>query len=164
MVLRVKMGIPFSITGIKYDGKTFAYYMPDGWYKLLWKFISKACYKMDVTEDYEDLLLLQSKDVYLMQAFVDHSYKEEDLKQLNFVRKYIRAVSLADITTVDGHRIMYQAFEAQSSNSLCNDIIWSRSPDVPPQSFINLWKLALAKYFFDPYSEIAQRLPLGLYL
>ena len=77
---RVEMGIPFSITGTEYDDKTFAYYMPDGWYKSLWKFTSKTCYKMDITEDYEDLPLLRSKDVYLMQAFVDHGYKEKDLK------------------------------------------------------------------------------------
>ena len=67
-----------------------------------------------------------------MRAFVGHGYKEEDLKQLNFVRKYIRAVSLADITTVDGHRVIYQAFEARASNGLRNNIIWPRLPDVLP--------------------------------
>ena len=100
------MGISF-FTGTKYDDKTFAYYMPDGWYKSLGKITSKACYKLEITEDYEDLPLLWSKDVYLMKAFVDHGYKEEDLKQLNFVRKYIRTMSLADTTTVDRHRVMH---------------------------------------------------------
>ena len=90
---RVKMGISFSIMGTKYDDKTFAYDMPDGLYKSLWKFTSKASFKMNITEDYKNLPLLRSKDVYLMQAFVDHGYREDDLKQLNFVRKYIRAVS-----------------------------------------------------------------------
>ena len=78
---------------------------------------------MNITEDYENLPLLRLKDVYLMKAFVDHGYKEEDLKQLNFVRKYIQAVFLADITTVDGHRVMHQAFEAHSSNGLHTNII-----------------------------------------
>ena len=99
-----------------------------------------------------------------MQAFVDYGYKEEDLKQLNFVRKYIRAVSLADITTIDGHRVTHQAFQARSSNGLRDNIIWPQSPDVLPRLFINLWKLALEKCFFDPYSEIHRRFPIGLYL
>ena len=42
----VEMGIPFPITGTEYDEKTSAYYMPDDWYKLLWKFTLKACYKI----------------------------------------------------------------------------------------------------------------------
>ena len=136
--------------------------MPDGWYKLPWKFTSKACYKLDIIEDYDNLPLLWSKDVYLLQAFINNGYKGEDLKQLNFFRKYICAVSLADVTTVDKHKVMYQAFEAHSSNGLCNDIIWPRSPDVLPRSFIIHWKLALAKCFLDHYSNINRRLPLGL--
>ena len=63
---RVEMGIPFSITGTKYDAKTFAYYMPEGWYKSLWKFTSKDCYNMDITEDFEDLPLLRARDMYIM--------------------------------------------------------------------------------------------------
>ena len=32
---RVEMGIPFSLTNTKYDEKTYAAYMPSGWYKNL---------------------------------------------------------------------------------------------------------------------------------
>ena len=138
--------------------------MPDGWYKSLWKITSRVCFKMDITEDYEDLPLLWKKDVYLMKAFVDHSYNEEDLKQLNFVRKGKRAVSRTDITTVDGHRVTQQAFKPRSSKSLRNNIFWPRSSDVLRRSFINLWNLALGKCFFDPYSGIDRCLPVGLYL
>ena len=55
---RVEMGIPFSITRTEYDEKTVAYYMLDRWYKSLWKFTSKANYKLDITEDYDNLTLL----------------------------------------------------------------------------------------------------------
>ena len=55
---RVEIEILFSITGTKYDDKTLAYYMTEGWYKLLWKFTSKDCYNMDISEDFEDLPLL----------------------------------------------------------------------------------------------------------
>ena len=39
-LFRVEMGIPFSLTRTKYDEKTYASYMPSGWYKNLWKFMS----------------------------------------------------------------------------------------------------------------------------
>jgi len=60
-----------------------------------------------------------------MQAFVDNGFKGADLKSLNFVQKYIKAISLislANIDTVDGHCVSHQVFEALSSNGLCGDI------------------------------------------
>jgi len=60
-----------------------------------------------------------------MQAFVDNGFKGADLKSLNFVQKYIKAISLislANIDTVDGHCVLRQVFEALSSNGLCGDI------------------------------------------
>ena len=90
--------------------------MPKGWYKSLWEFNSKTIYVLDMTEDYVDLTLLQEKDMYLMQAFDDSRYKSSDLKYLNFVRKCIQVVVLADITTVKVPRISQQVFEAQAGN------------------------------------------------
>ena len=69
--------------------------------------MSDPLYKLDVTEDYDDLPLLRNKDVYIMQAFVDKGFKNADLKALNFVQKFIQAVTLADIATTDGHRISH---------------------------------------------------------
>ena len=77
--------------------------MPEGWYKSLWKFMSDPFHKLDITKDYEALPLLRNKDVYIMQAFVDKGFKNSELKALNFVRKFIQAITLADITTIDGH-------------------------------------------------------------
>ena len=112
------MGIPFSLTSTPYNEKTFASYMPHGWYKSLWRFMSNPLYNLDITEDYDDLSLLQNKDVYIMQAFVDNGFKNADLKALNFVQKFNRAVTLADIATVDGHRISHQSYNEIESNGL----------------------------------------------
>ena len=40
--------------------------MPQGWYKSLRKLMSNSLYKLDITEDYDDLPLLCNKDVYIM--------------------------------------------------------------------------------------------------
>ena len=69
--------------------------------------MSDSLYNLDITEDYVDLLLLRDKDIYIMQAFVDKGFKNADLKALNFVRKFIQAVTLADIATIGGHCISH---------------------------------------------------------
>ena len=97
---------------------TFATYLPSYWCKSLWRFTSNTLYKLDISEDYPDLDLLRVDDVFLTQTFVDAGSRGVDLKSLNFVRKYIQAISLADIASIDGHRISNQAFEACSSNCL----------------------------------------------
>ena len=61
---RVEIGIPFSLTSTPYDANTFAYYCPPCWYKSLWKFASNVLYKLDISEDYPDLVLLQVNDVF----------------------------------------------------------------------------------------------------
>ena len=85
----------------------FASYMPNGWCKSLWRFLSNPLYKLDIIEDYEDIQLLWEKYVYIMQSFVNNGLKNADLKALNFMRKFIKAVILADIATADGNCISH---------------------------------------------------------
>ena len=67
--------------------------------------MSTPIFKLEITEDYDDLLLLRQKDEYLMLAFVEGGFRNADSKALNFVRKFLQAVTLADIATADGTRI-----------------------------------------------------------
>ena len=107
---RVEIGIPFSLTSTPYDGKTFATYLPPCRYKSLWRFMSKPIYRFDICEDYPDLQPLRVNDVFLMESFVDSGFRGADLKSLNFTRKFLEAITLADIAAVDGRRITQQAF------------------------------------------------------
>ena len=59
--------------------------------------MSKAIYKLDLREDYPDLQSLRVNDVFLMQSFVDSGFRGADLKSLNFTRKNLEAITLADI-------------------------------------------------------------------
>ena len=65
--------------------------------------------------------------IYLMQAFINKEYKSADLKCLNFVLKYIQAISLANISTIDGCQISHQVYKAEASkipNNATNYIHW----------------------------------------
>ena len=67
--------------------------------------MSNPLFKLEITEDYNDLPVLRERDKYLMKAFVDGGFRNADLKSLNLVRKYIQAVTLVDIAIADGSRI-----------------------------------------------------------
>ena len=53
-----------------------------------------------------------------MIAFVEGGFRNADLKALNFVRKFLQAVTLADISTADGTRISIQAYDVVVGNGL----------------------------------------------
>ena len=46
-----------------------------------------------------------------MQAFVTSEYRNVELKSLNFIKKSIQPVTLADTTTADGNRISVQSYK-----------------------------------------------------
>ena len=88
-------------------------------------------------------------DVLLMQLFVDSGFRGADLKSLNFTLKYLEAISLADIATVDGHRITQQAFEAIASNGLRGNTQWPKAVPVLSHAAIVLWKKVITKSFIN---------------
>ena len=57
-----------------------------------------------------------------MKCFMESGYSGADLKKLNYVRKYLKVVTLADITTYDGKTISHESYLCQCRNGLGNDI------------------------------------------
>ena len=99
-----------------------------------------------------------------MQAFVNNGFKNADLKALNYVRKFIQSVTLADIANTDGRRISHRSYDAVESNRLRKELRWPKVPDELPLPFITLWKAALNKCFVNHSSSTDQRIVNGLYL
>ena len=102
--------------------------------------MSNPLFKLDITEDYDDIPLLCKKDEYLMKAFVDCGFRNAELKALNFVRKFLQALTLTGISTVNGKRISFHAYAGVESNGLRKDLLWPKVPtkEVIPVSFITL--------------------------
>ena len=65
-----------------------------------------------------------------MESFVDGGFRNADLKALNFVRKYLQAVTLADIATSDGRHISFDSYEGLEGNGLRKDL-----------GLINVWRV-----------------------
>jgi hypothetical protein len=85
-----------------------------------------------------------------MEKFVENGYVGKDLTSLNYVRKFLKAITLADIATTNGVYISRNAFEARSGNRLREGLGWPRVPAELPQSFIMLWKEAITLCFLNP--------------
>ena len=79
-------------------------------------------------------------------------------------KKYIQAISLADITSINGHRISHQAFEALASNDLLENTDWPKAVQVLPAAFIALWKKAIIKSLIYSNSGIPCRMNFGVCL
>ena len=135
---RVKIGIPFSLTNTKYSRKTFVYYVPDCWYKNLWKFMSLPEFNLclELVKDFKDLPPLRQCKAYLMSVFETNGYKGEDSKLLDFVQKYLRAFTLADIATINENKISHQSIEGIKSNCLHEEFKWPRTPQALPENFL----------------------------
>lgn len=97
-----------------------------------------------------------------MHAFVDGGFRNAELKALKFVRKFLQAVTLADIATVDGNCISFQAYARVESNGLRMELLWPKAPmkEKMPSSFITLWKvLSTSVLSTNPLVSIAEFQP-----
>ena len=83
---------------------------------------------------------------------------------LELCTNYIQAIFLADIISIDGHRISHQAFEALSSNGLRDNTDWPKAVLVLPRAFVVLWKKAITKSFTNFNSGIPLWMNHGSYL
>jgi hypothetical protein len=75
--------------------------VPQCWYKTLWKFDSSDEFEIEIEEDYQDLKKLQKHDVFIMEQLVERGYTGKDLTSLNYVKKFLKAITLADIATTN---------------------------------------------------------------
>ena len=83
---------------------------------------------MDITEDYDDLPILHKKDVYFIQPFIAGGFRIAELESLNFIRKSIQPVTLADLVFADRNRISHQLYDAVECNGLHKDLRWRKVP------------------------------------
>jgi len=130
----------------------------DCWVKYVWMFLQKS--SITVKAKTPALETIRESDVLLMPRFYKFGFrKSKDLFDLNECRKFLHAVSLADITTVAGTHIKPDAREGIAPTGVRTIGPWPRSP---PTTALNwkLWKEALRVSFgLDSFYGLA--VPLG---
>jgi hypothetical protein len=154
---QIEIRVPFLLNKTVYDDQRYAFYTPQCWYITLWKFVSSDKYKIEIEEDYKDLKKQRKHDIFIMEQFVEKGYVGKDLTSLNYMRKFLEAITLADIAMTNCAYISHNAFEAKSGNRLREGVGWPRVPEVLPQPFIKLWKEAITLCFLNPYNHTKKK-------
>jgi hypothetical protein len=98
----------------------------------VWQFAHQ--HQLTVQDNTQRLLLARRHDQFIMETFISKGYKGTQLRDLNHCRKYLRVITLADITTVDGKKISADAWKGTPPQQLWHSYEWPRrTPPSYPQ-------------------------------
>jgi len=156
-LLRLETGHPEDFTDVPYD-KLQSCVSPS-WITTLWKFCHQ--HGISITCPVGKLSLARQGDAFLMPTFA-RTYSSSDLRVLNQCRMFLKAITLADLVTLDGTRILPTAYAGRPRSDCIHQCRWPRTPPALPATHWNLWKQALTKCFLAPGSKTLQlHKPLG---
>ena len=152
--LRLELGIPL-IAG-RIDWNIVQAYTTKVWYRGVLNFASE--HNIEFIEDYPQIPLLRQNDQYIMQGFIKAGYRNKELQILNYMRMSLRAISVADITSVSGLTINHLAWELREGNLLREHYDWPRDPPSFTKKQKDFWKKALGNTFIRPQSILEHRI------
>ena len=109
--------------------------------------------RIELIEDTPLMPTLRTNDSFIMKKILEAGVRDDHLQILNnYIRMKIKAVTLADITTPNGKKITFDAWNIISSNNLRSDYEWPRDPPDITENQKNIWRNALHKTFGVPHS------------
>ena len=156
--LTLEMGLPGSLTYWDYD--TWENCATDCWLKTVWKYCQTEDIRID--DHFPKLDLARENDEFLMQAFLDHpDVQNTDLPLLNQCRMFLNVITLSDITSADGTRLLPGVLDGKPPAQRTHNFHWPRQPDRLSRHHWDTWKQALTVCFTNPYStthKLTQRL------
>jgi hypothetical protein len=71
----------------------------------------------------------QAGDQFLMEAFVNARFMAKQLKLLNDVRNWLKAVTLADVVTSNRRTFLPGIKQGECSSQQLHNCAWPRQPD-----------------------------------
>ena len=142
--LRLELGLPGYLTDAPYH--FMADSATDCWLKTLWE--SCTILGLELEDPFAQLQLSREDDQFLMAAFISCGlFKAADLKILNECRTFLHVVTLADISTACGNRILQSAYNGERLHQGAHKYSWPRQPDALPGTHWQTWQQALDQCF-----------------
>ena len=154
---KLELGLPGALFSQEY--KTFGHLLTDCWMKQAWREFDTA--GLEVHEQTDNLRLQRVGDIYLMQAFSQHGFRNTKLLRLNKCRIRLQVVTQADITSGDGRYILPEAL-TEGFQGINAEYEWPNQGPLPP-SYWRLWRRAILKVFHSRRDGILSK-PLGRWL
>ena len=131
--------------------------MTESWISDMWKFMS--IYGLKWEDNTSKVFGCREGDIPIMQAIQNAKVPVGEQLQCNRCRLFIRAFTLADITTGDGKSITTAAWTLQQQNVRgLNWPLWGR----PNNSDIMIWRRVI-RQVFCPARHLELERPLGLW-
>ena len=107
--------------------------------------------------------LKRAGDRFLMEAFVNAKFDAKQLKLLNEVRNWLKAVTLADVVTADGRTFLPGIKRGERSSQQLHNYSWPRQPDRLTKAHWDIWEEALNKCFGGHLEPDRLLHPLGMW-
>ena len=96
-------------------------------------------HRIELIENFATIPYLRKNDSFIMKQFITDINDPSKLKILNIMRMSIKAITLSDICTPDGHFFTSNAWNLKESNGLREDYDWPRKPPAFTDAQIKCW-------------------------
>ena len=137
--LRLELGLPGSFSEWPFD--TISKCLTDCWLKTMLQSISR--FDLSLHNTLPRLAKTWHADVFLMEHFLHQGFSSDELQRLNQRCMFLHAITLADISTVDGVFITKDAWNGKPEDHRGTRVHWPRRPPSLPTFHWTLWKKTL---------------------
>ncbi len=132
----------------------FSRWIDQNWLTSIWKHTHQIHIKVEVEKHWIPTLA-REHDNFLMEIFQAHNFSPSQLRQLNHCRLFLQVITISDIATADGKRILPSALQGIRASDRSSSLQWPRQ-ESPPKPVWDLWRLALSH--FSTQSRLNQSL------
>jgi len=119
----------------------YASWVDRTWVSSIWEFASRFKMKLDIENHWVPKVSWE-KDVAIMDIALLHDFQGGQLQMINTCRMYLQVITLSDIATAKGDRILQVVMEGKRHDQRHSELLWpviSR----PPERFWAQWCLFL---------------------
>ena len=146
---KLELGVGGSLFTKDYNMFT-SYMTKDTWCANTWKFLWE--YRIRVEERTPSLRLQREGDAFLMEAFIEAGYQGEELAQLNRCRMFLQVVTVADISSGDGTKLLRSTKHKRTDSPSARRYQWpGQGP--PSQQAWTTWETAISKCLLQQNSK-----------
>ena len=138
----LETGLPGEL--FQWDFQKFGHLATPTWISACWKFADENNIK--IVSNNETPATRRTHDRYLMPCFEQYGLTKTELGRLNRCRLFLQAITIADITTIDGKHIRPECLRGhhEPSNDLTrHDLAWPNQ-ERPSTHDWTVWQKALA--------------------
>ena len=141
---KLEIGLPGSLFNSDYN--LYGHLAEESLIKHVWKFATDKGITMD--DDVKGFDMLRDKDApitsYLSNAYNHNLITAREWRRANLCRKYLRALTIADIATGDGKAVTHSALQGIRSNNVTREIQWG-DQGKPSKKDWGIWRSVLRK-------------------